>query len=68
MNIAEGLELAVADLIGQRIAVLGISGSGKTNTVAVLAEELLLQLPMTIVDIEGEYFGLKEKFDLLGAC
>jgi hypothetical protein len=39
--------------------------SGKTNTVAVLAEELLPHLPLTIIDIESEYYGLKERFDLL---
>lgn len=54
-------------LIAQRIAVLGISGSGKSNTAAVLTEELLPHLQMTIVDIEGEMYGLKEKFDLIVA-
>ncbi len=61
------LSLTVPDLIGQRVAVLGISGSGKTNTVAVLVEELLPRLPVTIVDVEGEYYGLKECYDLLVA-
>lgn len=61
-------DLKMEDLIGKRIAVLGISGSGKTNTVAVLVEEMLAQgLPVTIVDIEGEYYGLKERFPLLVA-
>src|SRR5579859_1398393 len=61
------LGLTVHDLIGQRVAVLGISGSGKTNTGAVLVEELLPHLPITIVDVEGEWYGLKERFDLLVA-
>jgi uncharacterized protein len=53
-------------LIGNSVAVLGIKGSGKTNTAAVLIEELLTQgLPLTIVDIEGEYWGLKERFEIL---
>jgi len=48
--------------------MLGITGSGKTNTAAVLIEELLSNgLPLTIVDIEGEYWGLKEKFEVLVA-
>lgn len=60
------LQLLPGDLIGQRIAILGISGSGKTNTAAVLIEETLQQgIPLTIVDIEGEYWGLKERYDLL---
>jgi hypothetical protein len=54
------------DIVGRRIAVLGVSGQGKTNTAAVLIEELLTAgLPMTIADIEGEYWGLKEKFEIL---
>jgi len=57
------LNLQTQDLIGRCVAVLGISGSGKTNTAAVLVEELLSSgVPMTIVDIEGEYWGLKEKY------
>jgi uncharacterized protein len=67
IDVNNSLNLQIEELIGQRIAVLGISGSGKTNTVAVLAEELLPHVPMTICDIEGEYYGLKERFDLLVA-
>jgi len=62
------LNLQTQDLIGRCVAVLGISGSGKTNTAAVLVEELLSNgIPMTIVDIEGEYWGLKEKYEVLVA-
>jgi len=62
------LNLQTQDLIGRCVAVLGISGSGKTNTAAVLVEELLSSgVPMTIVDIEGEYWGLKEKYEVLVA-
>lgn len=54
------------DIVGRRIAVLGVSGQGKTNTAAVLVEELLSAgLPLTIVDIEGEYWGLKEQYQIL---
>lgn len=67
IDVGNILKFSVEELIGQRIAVLGISGSGKTNTVATLAEELLPHLAMTVVDIEGEYFGLKEQYTLLVA-
>ncbi len=69
LHIDEGdvLPLTVEEFIGQRIAILGISGSGKTNTVAVLAEELLSHLPLTIIDVEGEYYGLKTRYPLLVA-
>ncbi len=70
MNIDVGgiASLSVADFVGHMTALLGITGSGKTNTAAVLIEELLSTgLPMTIVDIEGEYYGLKERFEILVA-
>lgn len=67
IDVTHRLHLSLEEIVGQRIAILGISGSGKTNTVAVLAEELLPRLSMTIVDVEGEYFGLKEKYPLLVA-
>src|SRR5258708_14091306 len=65
---SSGFELQTQTLVGRSIAVLGITGSGKTNTAAVLIEELLSNdLPLTIVDIEGEYWGLKERFEILVA-
>ena len=43
-----------------------IRGSGKSNTSAVLCEELLKhRVPLAIADIDGEYWGLKEKFEIL---
>src|SRR5918911_1343895 len=67
LNIAgSDLSLETEAFEGRSVAVLGISGSGKTNTAAVLIEELLTHgLPMTIVDIEGEYYGLKQQYNLL---
>lgn len=67
MNIDEFslLPLKVDDFLGQSVAVLGIKGSGKSNTAAVLAEELLVaNVPLCIVDVAGEYAGLKEKFEI----
>jgi hypothetical protein len=62
------LQIQTQTLVGRSVAVLGITGSGKTNTAAVLIEELLSHgFPLTIVDIEGEYWGLKEKFEILVA-
>lgn len=62
------LKMPLDVFIGESVGVLGIKGSGKTNTAAVLIEELLSGgLPLTIVDIEGEYWGLKEKFEILVA-
>jgi hypothetical protein len=65
---SQKFELQTQTLVGRSIAVLGITGSGKTNTAAVLIEEMLSNgFPLTIVDIEGEYWGLKERFEILVA-
>ncbi|WP_331235131.1 ATP-binding protein [Natronorarus salvus] len=60
-----GYAFPIADLLTGRGAVFGKSGSGKSNTASVLAEELLeYGLPIVVVDIEGEYWGLTERFDV----
>jgi len=66
LNISQDLDLDLERIIGQCIAILGIRGSGKSNTAGVIFEELLRNsYPMSIVDIEGEYFGLKESYEVL---
>ncbi len=58
------LALEVQEMQEQLVAVLGIRGSGKSNTAAVLMEELLaLGVPVQAIDIAGEYFTLKERFE-----
>ncbi len=65
INVSKDLRLILDDLIGKCIAILGIRGSGKTNTAAVIIEELLSHgLPLTIIDIDGEYWGIKEKYEI----
>jgi energy-coupling factor transporter ATP-binding protein EcfA2 len=66
LDISRDLELELEEIIGQCVAILGIRGSGKSNTAGVIFEELLRhRYPMSIVDIEGEYFGLKERYEVL---
>ncbi len=46
-----------------RGCVLGQSGSGKSYLIGVIIEELCrLHLPFAVVDTEGEYVNIKEKF------
>lgn len=56
-----------ADLIATgRTCVIGSSGSGKSYTVGVICEELCRnKVPFVIIDIEGEYSGLKEKYEAI---
>ncbi len=59
------MNLTIENLLGHMIAVLGMTGGGKSNTVAVLVEELLSSgVPVVIVDTAGEYYGLKERYQI----
>lgn len=61
-----GFEMPAVDVLTGRSVVFGKSGSGKSNTVGVIAEELLDQgFPLCIVDADGEHYGLKEDYELL---
>jgi hypothetical protein len=49
-----------------RTCVLGASGSGKSYTVAVICEELCKHgVPFALIDTEGEYAGIKEKYEAI---
>jgi uncharacterized protein len=64
----EGQPFSVsADIIATgRTCVIGSSGSGKSYSVGVICEELCKsKVPYVIIDIEGEYSGLKEKYEAI---
>ena len=62
------VELPVVDILTGRGFITGKSGSGKSNTASVIIENLLAEsFPVLIVDTDGEYYGLKERFELLHA-
>jgi hypothetical protein len=62
------VELPVVDILTGRGFITGKSGSGKSNTASVVVEKLLEKsFPVLIVDTDGEYYGLKEQFELLHA-
>lgn len=63
IDLEHKLQISPKALSGVRIAVLGIPGSGKSNTIAVLLEEMVAyQTGITILDMHDEYWGLKQKF------
>ncbi|MEM0023792.1 MAG: ATP-binding protein [Thermofilaceae archaeon] len=50
-------------LLKHHVAVLGATGSGKSYTCGVLAEEVLeLGLPLVVLDPHGEYATLSERY------
>jgi len=60
--------LPVVELLTGRGFVTGKSGSGKSNSASVIAEKLLDNgFGLLIVDIDGEYYGLKEEYEILHA-
>jgi uncharacterized protein len=63
LNIAKGLSLP-QEAVTQTLAILGIRGSGKTNTAVVLAEELLkAKHQVVIIDPVDVWWGLKSSKD-----
>jgi predicted transcriptional regulator len=62
----ENLEVPLADILAGRGFITGKSGSGKSNTAGKICEEILEQSrPLMVIDTEGEYYGLKEEYELL---
>jgi TolA-binding protein len=60
--------LPVEQVLTGRGFLTGKSGAGKSNTASVVVEELLeAGFPVLIVDTDGEYYGLKEEYELLHA-
>jgi len=61
-----GETLPVVELLTGRGFVTGKSGSGKSNSMSVIAEALLDKgFPLLAVDTDGEYWGLKEEYEIL---
>jgi hypothetical protein len=62
----DGIAIPASELLTGRGFITGKSGSGKSNTTSVLIEELLDEgFTLLVIDTEGEYYGLKEEYELL---
>lgn len=62
------VKLSLTRLLQKHLAILAMSGAGKSNCAQVIAEELLSRSQengrpaVVLVDVHGEYSGLVEKF------
>lgn len=66
LDISKEVGVDADDLVTGRTCIIGQSGSGKSYTVAVVCEELAKNnIGFCIIDTEGEYFSLKEKYPIL---
>lgn len=68
LGVEDGKEFQIdADCIATgRTCIIGASGSGKSYTVGVICEELCKNhVPFSLIDAEGEYLGLKEKYEVV---
>jgi|GEM_PF-2146982 len=59
LNLAIGLRPHPDEMLSGRSSIFGVPGSGKSNTVAVLCEELgVKEVPCLLADTEDEYASL----------
>ncbi|MDD5417264.1 MAG: DUF87 domain-containing protein [Candidatus Nanoarchaeia archaeon] len=66
MNLGENLNADAQELITGRTCILAQSGGGKSYGMGVICEELCRQgLGFAVIDTEGEYSSLKQKFDVV---
>jgi DNA helicase HerA-like ATPase len=66
LKISEDLGIDADNILTSRTCVLSQSGGGKSYGIAVICEELCKnKLGFAVIDPEGEYSGLKEKYDIL---
>jgi len=62
----ESVSLPVLEVLTGRAFITGKSGSGKSNTTSVVIERLLAGgHACLIADVDGEYYGLKEQYEVL---
>lgn len=59
LHLADNLALP-AEAVTQTFGILGVRGSGKSNTAVVMAEEMLgAKLPFVVIDPVGSWWGLR---------
>ena len=65
VEIGDNLKLDVMRLCETRLLVQGSSGSGKSMTLRTILEKTFGIIPHIVLDIEGEFSTLREKYDYI---
>ena len=64
LHLANNLKLPT-DYVTWKSAIIGRTGSGKTNTAVVLAEQMIDRgFPLAIIDPQGDWWGLRSKYKI----
>ncbi|MBU3904674.1 MAG: DUF87 domain-containing protein [Nanoarchaeota archaeon] len=62
----KNIDIDAQKLVTGRTCVIAQSGAGKSYLIAVLCEQMLANdIPFCIIDTEGEYFSLRDKYKTL---
>jgi hypothetical protein len=57
-----GTKINVQDLLASRLLIQANSGGGKSAIARVIMEKVYGIIPFIVMDVDGEYYTLKEKF------
>lgn len=64
LQLSSNLKLPT-DYVTWKSAIIGRTGSGKTNTAVVLAEQMIDRgFPLAIIDPQGDWWGLRSKYKI----
>ena len=65
INLGENFNIDLDKLVSTRMLIQANSGGGKSYAIRKLLEQSHGQLQQIVIDLEGEFSSLREKFDYL---
>lgn len=65
INLNKEINIDIPKLLESRMVILANSGGGKSYAIRKIAEEAVSQVQIIIIDPEGEFASLREKYDFI---